>query len=146
MPTNVGILQFMSRKNLLLSWAEHEKSFITARPGFHYTQLFIITRLLSWYDWDTVEKNTKAQISSPSYLLEWVWQKKWPELFVHHLPDFLSLQILWEKLTQHCRSFARHGLAVSCYNCQISPGNLHPHHLALGTEKNRGFCNLFTAF
>ena len=33
MPTIVGILTFMSRKNLMLSWAGHEKSFITSGPG-----------------------------------------------------------------------------------------------------------------
>ena len=31
MPTNVGILTFMSRIYFMLSWVEHEKSFIT--PG-----------------------------------------------------------------------------------------------------------------
>ena len=33
MPTIVGILTFMSRKNFMLSWIEHEKSFITSRPN-----------------------------------------------------------------------------------------------------------------
>ena len=32
MQTIVGILTFMSRKNLMLSWVEHEKSFITSGP------------------------------------------------------------------------------------------------------------------
>ena len=32
MPTIVGILTFMSRINFVLSWVEHEKSFITSRP------------------------------------------------------------------------------------------------------------------
>ena len=32
MPTIVGILTFMSRKNIVLSWVEHEKSFITSGP------------------------------------------------------------------------------------------------------------------
>ena len=31
MPTIVGILTFMSRINFMLSWVEHEKSFITSR-------------------------------------------------------------------------------------------------------------------
>ena len=30
MPTIVGILTFMSRINIVLSWVEHEKSFITS--------------------------------------------------------------------------------------------------------------------
>ena len=34
MPTIVGILIFISRINFMLSWVEHEKSFITSRPGF----------------------------------------------------------------------------------------------------------------
>ena len=34
MPTIVGILTFMSRKNFMLSWVEHEKSFITSGPVF----------------------------------------------------------------------------------------------------------------
>ena len=33
MPTIVGILTFMSRKNFMLTWAEHEKCFITSGPG-----------------------------------------------------------------------------------------------------------------
>ena len=37
MPTIVGILTFMSRKNFMLSWVEHEKSFITSGPGRRYT-------------------------------------------------------------------------------------------------------------
>ena len=32
MPTIVGILTFMSRKNFMVSWVEHEKSFITSGP------------------------------------------------------------------------------------------------------------------
>ena len=33
MPTIVGILTFMSRKNFILSLVEHGKSFITSRPA-----------------------------------------------------------------------------------------------------------------
>ena len=33
MPTIFGILTFMSRINFMLSWVEHEKSFITMRSG-----------------------------------------------------------------------------------------------------------------
>ena len=33
MPTTVGILKFMSRKNFMLGWVEHERGFITSRPG-----------------------------------------------------------------------------------------------------------------
>ena len=35
MPTIVGILTFVSRKNLMLNSVEHEKSFITSGP-VHY--------------------------------------------------------------------------------------------------------------
>ena len=31
MPTIVGILTFMSKQNFMLSWDEHEKSFISIR-------------------------------------------------------------------------------------------------------------------
>ena len=34
MPTIVGILTFISMINFMLSWVEHEKSFITSGPGF----------------------------------------------------------------------------------------------------------------
>ena len=34
MPTIVGILTFMSRKNCMLNSVEHEKSFITSGPGY----------------------------------------------------------------------------------------------------------------
>ena len=33
MPTIVGILIFMISENSMLSWDEHEKSFITSGPG-----------------------------------------------------------------------------------------------------------------
>ena len=33
MPTIVGILTFMGRKNFMLNSLEHEKSFITSGPG-----------------------------------------------------------------------------------------------------------------
>ena len=33
MPTIFGILTFISRKNFMLNWVEHEKSFITSGPG-----------------------------------------------------------------------------------------------------------------
>ena len=33
MPTIVGILTFVSRKNFMLNSVEHEKSFITSGPG-----------------------------------------------------------------------------------------------------------------
>ena len=34
MPTVVGILTFMSRIKFIFSGIEHEKGFITSRPGF----------------------------------------------------------------------------------------------------------------
>ena len=37
MPTIVGILTFMSRKNFMLSRVEHEKTFINSGPGFQTT-------------------------------------------------------------------------------------------------------------
>ena len=41
MSTIVGILTFMSRVNFVLSWVEHEKSFITSGPGLEIIELFI---------------------------------------------------------------------------------------------------------
>ena len=38
MPAIVDILTFMSRINSLLSWVEHEKSFITSRKGNNITK------------------------------------------------------------------------------------------------------------
>ena len=34
MPTIVGILTFISRINFVISRVEHEKSFITSKPGY----------------------------------------------------------------------------------------------------------------
>ena len=45
-PTVVGILTFMSRKNFMLSLLEHEKSFITSRPGFRFYRFLSIHSLL----------------------------------------------------------------------------------------------------
>ena len=36
MPTIVGIFIFISRENFMLSWVEHEKSFITSRPDLSF--------------------------------------------------------------------------------------------------------------
>ena len=36
MPTTVGILTFMSRKNFMLSWVEHKLIFITSGPDTHH--------------------------------------------------------------------------------------------------------------
>ena len=38
MPTTVGILTIMSRKNFMLNSVEHEKSFITSGPGLGLLQ------------------------------------------------------------------------------------------------------------
>ena len=40
MPTIVSILTFMSRINLLLSWVEREKSFITSGPDKFIVQTY----------------------------------------------------------------------------------------------------------
>ena len=45
MPTIVGILTFMSRINFLLSWVEHEESFITMDP---VSSLHLFTILCMW--------------------------------------------------------------------------------------------------
>ena len=42
MPTIVGILTFMSRINFVLSWVEHEKSFITSQLEFFENSLQVL--------------------------------------------------------------------------------------------------------
>ena len=56
MPTIVGILTFMSRKNLILNWVEHEKSFITSGPGLVYrtvSQLLLLSNPQRSVIWTT---------------------------------------------------------------------------------------------
>ena len=49
MPTIVGILTFMSKKNFVLSWVEHEKSFITSGPEWsNYLDFVILMLPLLW--------------------------------------------------------------------------------------------------
>ena len=48
MPTIVGILAFMSRINFLLSWVEHEKSFITSGLVFSQWALFFFAFVMFW--------------------------------------------------------------------------------------------------
>ena len=43
MPTIVGILTYMSRKNFMLSGVEHEKSFITSGLGFRSEFQLLVT-------------------------------------------------------------------------------------------------------
>ena len=38
----VGIFIFISRENFMLSWVEHEKSFITSRPGISICVVYIL--------------------------------------------------------------------------------------------------------
>ena len=50
MPTIVGILSIMSRKNFMLYWDEHDKSFITSGPGYSFGIFTLVAgniRLLS---------------------------------------------------------------------------------------------------
>ena len=48
MPTIVGILTFMSRKNFMLNSIEHEKSFITSGPGLQsFHKIKVTLRLRS---------------------------------------------------------------------------------------------------
>ena len=46
MPTIVGILTFLSRKNFMLNCVEHEKSFITSGPAFDISNTDISEYLL----------------------------------------------------------------------------------------------------
>ena len=48
MPTIVGILTFMSWKNSMLNWDEHEKSFITSGPDISEYALFVFKE----YTWN----------------------------------------------------------------------------------------------
>ena len=45
MPKIVGILTFMSRKDFMINWVEHEKSFIPRGPILHQLQEFPKIRL-----------------------------------------------------------------------------------------------------
>ena len=60
MPTIVGILTFMSGKNFMLSWVEHEKSFITSGPDLWKIQVEFYFLL-----------NRKFIIYSPIGVAEW---------------------------------------------------------------------------
>ena len=57
MPTLVGILTFMSRISFVLSWVEHEKSFITLGPGetvvsaLNAYQKFAADNICKYYFW-----------------------------------------------------------------------------------------------
>ena len=79
MPTTVGILAFMSRKNFMLNWVEHEKSFINSRPGLFWStsETFscrdnLITSHCSWIKWtDMPKKQSECPILCASYLTLW---------------------------------------------------------------------------
>ena len=45
MPTIVGILTFMSRINFVLSWVEHEKSFITMGPCHYFHTIMALGKV-----------------------------------------------------------------------------------------------------
>ena len=52
MPTIVGILIVISRKNFMLNWVEHEKSFITSGPDF----------LSTWRCWVTYSLGESCEL------------------------------------------------------------------------------------
>ena len=56
MPTNVGILTFMSMKNFMLSQAEHEKSFIITGPG---SKVFLFFFFFSKNDKNSIRTKQK---------------------------------------------------------------------------------------
>ena len=72
---NVGIFIFISRENFMLSWVEHEKSFITSGPGRMDRNLIVPTTHASFqqkkkYLHFQVEKNTfsRAFLPDPEYV------------------------------------------------------------------------------
>ena len=72
MPAIVSILTFMSRINFSLSWAEHEKSFITSGPGPALNSLYSQKEML-----EKVSKKNISEASSPILIkfnvnLHWV--------------------------------------------------------------------------
>ena len=71
MPTIVGILTFMSRINFMLSWVEHEQSFITSGqerqnvgPDLHLNLLTVIDsvpELIEKFNFENIQMKTKDE-------------------------------------------------------------------------------------
>ena len=72
MPTTVGILTFMSRKNFILSYVEHGNSFITSGPGvmdqFHCSVSLLLVLLF----WICIILNIMDQFDTENDLLSFV--------------------------------------------------------------------------
>ena len=72
MPTIVGILTFMSMKNFMLIWVEHEKSFITSGSVLHAKNNYAVLRHINWFfQWQIVPLNSinKSRMNrSPRYI------------------------------------------------------------------------------
>ena len=83
MPTIVGIFIFISRENFMLSWVEHEKSFITSGPdcqwapckyirSLYVTKLYRhCTHLITSYSFKTFSVNFICIRILP--WLHWMW-------------------------------------------------------------------------
>ena len=112
MPTIVGILTFMSRINLALSWVELKKSFITSGPDRSCNSLLCLLMeiwldtILYWWTWQVILCSMNKR---ESYLyiiihsgrsLAWVFMKEilhrvFTEYFVGSLSIYKWSHFLW---------------------------------------------------
>ena len=79
-PTVVGIFIFISRENFILSWVEHEKSFITSGPDL---SVYAPRQLKFYFSVETYAL-ISLRIISPQYFL------LTPQYFPHHSISFSS--------------------------------------------------------
>ena len=83
MPTIVGILTFISRINLMLICVEHEKKFITSRPGqFQYDRITNIHNMSEELLQANLIKTNYNFVEYKIYFKSHIFTKKFNKLFL----------------------------------------------------------------
>ena len=105
MPTIVGILIFISRKNFILTWVEYEKSFITSGPGSPIEQLPVAYGA-TWVSLISNQVDV-SQIQRQHHNTDWntvdwnIWPKLNQQTIILHGSKFDLYQV---KSLEYCRS------------------------------------------
>ena len=109
--TNVGILIFISRKNFLLNWVDHEKSFITSGPD--------CLDLMNHFSHYMAQQHHWVSGGKKNNWLAYDWEVK-PSIFFHILSAMVItwnpfLVTLWETVS----ALRREGCHCHILGCPI---------------------------
>ena len=76
MPTIVGILIFITRKNFMLNWVEYEKKFYNLEPWWWYLPYWLLVVWSKWGPVDAEEVPFRFLVQSNWSLLAWTQSQR----------------------------------------------------------------------